>query len=81
MKMYWEIVELEDGQIALRQVDDQSEPMVTIKFSPEAQARLNDRHIDVARAMFTAGMHFASNMDHFAFEDDDTEFAASDMIH
>jgi len=80
--MYWEIVELDDGQIALRQVDDDSEPMVTIKFSPEARSRLNDRHIDVARAMFTAGMHVASGLDYAAFDDDDSmEPDSSSMVH
>lgn len=69
--MYWEIIELDDGQIALRQVGDEKEPMVTIKFSPEARSRLQDRHIDVARAMFTAGMHVASRLDNFEYEDED----------
>lgn len=80
--MYWEIVELDDGQIALRQVDDDSEPMVTIKFSPEARSRLHHRHIDVARAMFTAGMHVASSLDYATF--DDEEFMDSEitsMVH
>ncbi len=54
--MYWEIVELEDGSVALRQVDDGGDPMVTIKFSDEAKLRLNDRHVEVAKAMISAGM-------------------------
>ena len=60
--MYWEIVELEDGVVALRQVDDEGEPLVTIQFSDEALSRLQDRHVDIAKAMFSTGMQMASSM-------------------
>ena len=69
--MYWEIIELEDGAIALRQMDESGEPMVTIRFSEEAKARLNDRHLDVAKAMFSAGMQAVSQID--PFDDFDEE--------
>lgn len=53
--MYWEIVELEDGAIALVR-EDEEEPVLTIGFSDEARERLAANHIEVAKAMIGAGM-------------------------
>ncbi len=53
--MYWEIVELEDGDIALVR-DDEEEPVLTIGFSAEAREKLSSHHIEVAKAMIGAGM-------------------------
>lgn len=53
--MYWEIIELEDGDVALVREDDQ-EPMLTIGFSSEAREKLASNHIEVAKAMIGAGM-------------------------
>ncbi len=53
--MYWEIVELEDGAIALIR-EDEEEPVLTIGFSDEARERLAANHIEVAKAMIGAGM-------------------------
>lgn len=53
--MYWEIVELEDGDIALKR-EDESEPMLKIAFSKEAKDRLQANHVEVAKAMIGAGM-------------------------
>ncbi|AJQ95382.1 MULTISPECIES: hypothetical protein [Gynuella] len=78
--MYWEIIELEDGAIALRQMDESGEPMVTIRFSEEAKARLNDRHIDVAKAMFSAGMQWVSQIED-PFEDLDEEMPEIPVVH
>ncbi|WLD56632.1 hypothetical protein NFC81_07760 [Salinispirillum sp. LH 10-3-1] len=53
--MYWEIVELEDGDIALVR-EDETEPMLKIAFSKEAKNRLQANHVEVAKAMIGAGM-------------------------
>ncbi len=52
-----EIVKLEDGQVALRRVDDQeAEPVLTVRFSDEMVASLKDQHLGVAQAMLAAGV-------------------------
>ncbi len=61
--MYWENIALEDGQIALREVGSDKEPMVVIRFSDEALKRLQGNEVDIARVMLTAGMHAASAME------------------
>ncbi len=53
--MYWEIIELEDGDVALVR-EDEEEPVLTIGFSNEAKERLQSNHIEVAKAMIGAGM-------------------------
>jgi hypothetical protein len=61
--MYWEIVTLEDGQIALREAGGEKEPMVLIRFSDEAKGRLQGNDLEVARIMLTAGIHAVAAMD------------------
>lgn len=71
--MYWEIIELENGDIALRKADSDDEPLLTIKFSGEAVERLQDQKIDVAKAMITAGVQVATDIESVD-DDDDPEF-------
>lgn len=61
--MYWEIVTLEDGQIALREAGTDKEPMVLIRFSDEAKARLQGNDLEIARVMLTAGIQAAAAVD------------------
>lgn len=53
--MNWQIIELENGSVALVREEDQ-EPVLTIGFSAEARERLSNHHLDVAAAMIGAGM-------------------------
>lgn len=68
--MYWEIIELENGDIALRKADSTDEPLMTISFSTEAIDRLQDQRIDVAKAMISAGVQVATDIENV---DDDEE--------
>ena len=61
--MYWEIVTLEDGQIALREAGTDKEPMVLIRFSDEAKARLQGNDLEIARVMLTSGIQAAAAVD------------------
>lgn len=70
--MYWEIIELGNGDIALRKVDSDDEPLLTIRFSDEAKDRLQDQRIDVARAMISAGVQVATDIESL---DEDEELA------
>lgn len=66
---FLEIVETEDGDMVLRRSDSTSgsaEPLVAIRFSPEARAMLGDHLGEIARSMIGAGVQmtgqlFASN--------------------
>ena len=58
---FLEIVELPDGRIVLRRSDEES-PLVTLSFSAEAREFLQERYIDVARAMFHAGLEASGQL-------------------
>lgn len=54
---FLEIVELPTGEIVLRRSDEENgEPLLTMKFSEEAKMYLEGEHLQVAKAMFDAGM-------------------------
>ena len=49
---FFEIVQLANGDYALRRVDDdESAPLVRISFSQEARDMMEDRDMNVAKAM------------------------------
>ena len=51
-----EIVDLGNGEIVLQRADDDSEPLVTIRFSDESMLYLMDNGLEVAKAMIQAGL-------------------------
>jgi hypothetical protein len=51
-----EIVELPDGDFALRRSDDEDAPLVRITFSEEAREMMEEKDLSVAKAMMTAGI-------------------------
>lgn len=53
---FFEIVQLSNGDYALRRVDDDAAPLVRITFSPEAREMMENRDMSVARAMINAGI-------------------------
>ena len=57
-----EIVDLGDGEIVLQRADDDSEPLVTIRFSEESQLYLMDNGLEVAKAMIQAGIQAAATL-------------------
>ncbi|SFM16800.1 hypothetical protein [Marinobacter zhejiangensis] len=71
---YFEIVQLTNGDYALRRIDDDSAPLVRISFSPEAKDMLDDRDMAVAKAMIAAGIEAVGNITHdIDWEDDETD--------
>ncbi len=67
---FLEIVELPDGRIVLRRGDDE-QTLVTLEFSEDAKAFLQGLHVEVAKAMFNAGMEMAGNLAEEDFDPDD----------
>ncbi len=61
-EMVLEIVELEEGGLAIRNPDSQSsEPMIKVNFSDEIKEKLNDQYLDVAKVMLTAGIQMMAD--------------------
>ncbi|WP_428033992.1 hypothetical protein [Amphritea sp.] len=60
--MFLEIIELDDGQIALRRADSEDEPIMRISFSESVREQLEEECIDVAKVMLTAGIHMISDL-------------------
>ena len=62
MSSVYEIVELPDGDVVLRRVDDEdAEPLVKIHFSDESLDYLGESKFAIARAMIEAGMDAAND--------------------
>lgn len=57
-----EIVDLGDGEIVLQRADDDSEPLVVIRFSEESRLYMMDNSLEVAKAMIQAGIQAAAEM-------------------
>ena len=57
-----EIVDMGNGEIVLQRADDDSEPLVTIRFSEESQLYLMDNGLEVAKAMIQAGIQAAATL-------------------
>ena len=63
MTTLYEIVELENGDIALCRADEEGEPLVSIRFSKESLHWLNEAKFDVAKAMIEAGLDTLSEVE------------------
>jgi len=57
---FLEIIELADGEVVLQRAEDDSEPMVRIRFSEEARLYMMDNGLEVAKAMIQAGIQAAA---------------------
>ncbi|NQX89494.1 MAG: hypothetical protein HRT77_12595 [Halioglobus sp.] len=57
-----EIVDCGDGEIVLQRANDDSEPVVSIRFSDEARVYLMDNGLEVAKAMIQAGIQAAADI-------------------
>ena len=55
-----EIIDLGEGEVVLQRADDDSEPLVTIRFSEESRIYLMDNGLEVAKAMIQAGIQAAA---------------------
>lgn len=79
---FLEIVELPNGEFALRRVDDDRAPLVRITFSREAREMLKDNDLAVAKAMITAGIEAVGAMtNEFDIEEDDENEHMPRTIH
>ncbi|MBZ2168351.1 MULTISPECIES: hypothetical protein [Marinobacter] len=73
---FFEIVQLSNGDYALRRIDDESAPLVKISFSEEAREMMADKDMNVAKAMIAAGIEAVGSVAHdIDWEEDDQETA------
>lgn len=71
---FFEIVQLSNGDYALRRADDDSAPLVKISFSSEAKEMMEDRDMAVAKAMIAAGIEAAGDISHdMEFEEEELD--------
>ncbi len=71
---FFEIVQLTDGDYALKRVDDDAAPLVRISFSREAREMMENRDMTVARAMIDAGIQAVGSInDGIDWEEADPE--------
>ncbi|WP_166260812.1 hypothetical protein [Marinobacter salicampi] len=80
---FFEIVQLKDGDYALRRIDDdESAPLVRISFSTEAKDMIDDKQLMVAKAMIAAGIEAVGNVAHdIDWDEDDAERSESSRSH
>lgn len=76
-----EIVDLGDGEIVLQRADDDSEPLVTIRFSDESRIYLMDNGLEVAKAMIQAGIQAAAAIAEQGEQETTEDEPASRMLH
>eukprot|EP01026_Neomeris_dumetosa_P031256 TRINITY_DN24807_c0_g1_i3.p1 TRINITY_DN24807_c0_g1~~TRINITY_DN24807_c0_g1_i3.p1 ORF type:complete len:105 (-),score=18.08 TRINITY_DN24807_c0_g1_i3:48-335(-) len=79
MSTLFEIVELPDGEIALRRADESGEPLVSIRFSKESLYFLNESKIDIAKAMIEAGLEAAGEIQEM--KDEEPKARGEHTIH
>ena len=71
---FFEIVQLNDGEYALRRVDDDGAPLVKISFSSEAKEMMEERDMAVAKAMIAAGIEAAGDIGNdIEFEEEEVD--------
>jgi hypothetical protein len=76
-----EIIDLGDGEIVLQRADDDSEPLVRIRFSDESRVYLMDNGLEVAKAMIQAGMQAAAMIAEQGEMEIDTSTEAPRILH
>ena len=57
-----EIVDLGDGEVVLQRAEGDTEPLVSIQFSDEANAYLMGNNLEIARVMIQAGIEAAAQL-------------------
>ena len=77
---FLEIVELGDGEVVLQRTEDDSEPLVRIRFSDESRLYMMDSGLEVAKAMIQAGIQAAAAIAE-QHESESTHGGAAHVVH
>jgi len=77
-----EIVDLGDGEVVLQRVEGDSEPLVSIQFSDEANEYLVGNNLEIAKVMIQAGIEAAAQLAEVtSLEVDTADMAESRTLH
>lgn len=75
---FFEIIQLTDGDYALRRIDDDAAPLVRISFSAEAREMMEDKEMAVTKAMIAAGIEAVGTVGHdLDWDEDDSDHTPS----
>ena len=66
-----EIVELANGDVVLRRANGEDEPLVNIRFSEQTAAFMSVMKLEIAKAMFQAGIQAYSDIAEQVMVDED----------
>ncbi|WP_372965753.1 hypothetical protein [Marinobacter sp.] len=79
---FFEIVQLSNGDYALRRIDDDTAPLVRISFSQEAREMMAGRDMNIAKAMIAAGIEAVGTVAHdIDWDDEEGEMGNSQPRH
>ena len=76
-----EVIDLGDGEVVLKRADEDSEPLVRIKFSDESRVYLMDNGLEVAKAMIQAGIQAAAMIAEQGEMEIETSMEAPRILH
>ena len=77
----FEIIEITEGEFVLQRSDGHGEPLVAIKFSPEALEFLSGNSAEVVKTMIEAGIHEVEDIMDSEIAADEKEARSSRVIH
>lgn len=80
----YEIIELSNGDVALRRAGHKEDPLVRIQFSEESLHFLREHKIAIARAMLEAGIEAVQEigaLEPEPFDEDDAVDVTEHTIH
>ncbi len=77
MASFFEIIELSNGDVALRRIDEpEGEDLVTVHFSDDAKASLSEHHMEVARVMLEAAVRRVGELSGMEITEKDVELVS-----
>lgn len=76
-----EIVELENGDLAIRRAEEDGEPLMIVAFSDELRETLDEKYVDVGRMMLTAGVQMVAESGYSLSPEAEASMEPQPIIH
>ena len=83
MSSVLEIVDMVNGDIILKPAGENKKPLLTIRFSGEANKYVSSDRLEVAKAMINAGIDALSDLKHVRLdlEEEHTDIPTERILH